>query len=276
MPSNSFPDSPAKRELRRQDARRLALFKEQRKLELGLHYCGMPSVEFLDIKAWHRLLRSVCAVEMDPENIADMRIEWDRMSLGLPVRFVKDDILNYLRETSNVYDLYNLDFYGGFLHTNTRGNPRCADAIRSLIVRQANRENSFVLIATFNVRDKGAGEYMQFIDEVPRALTGWDNVEACCNAHKKNNITRLKLCFPYFCWHMGMSHNFAVQFEDPMVYHSTATMMHFYAEFIYQPRALPELTFTEALASLASRPLIRLDGMIERVEMRPPEITRSE
>lgn len=276
MPSNRFPDSPAKRELRRQDARRIASFQAQRLLSLGLRYCGMPSVEFLDIKSWHSMLHSVCAVEIDAENIADMRIEWDRLSVGLPKRFVEGDILDFLRNTNDVFDLYNLDFYGGFLHRNSRKNPRCADAIRSLIVRQANKETSFVMISTFNVRDSGAGEYLNFIEEVPRALTGWSNVEVCCNAHKKNNITRLKLCFPYFCWHMGVSNNFAVRFEDPVVYQSSATMMHFYAEFIYQPRTLPELTFTEALAALASRPLIRLDGMIERVELRPPEITRAE
>lgn len=55
---------------------------------------------------------------------------------------------------------------------------------------------------------------------------------------------------------VGMSKNFAVHFEDPAVYQSSATMLHFYAEFIYQPRALPELTSTEVLAELAGRPRI--------------------
>jgi hypothetical protein len=232
----------------------------------------MPSVEFLDVKSWQDVLRSVCAVEYDDDMLQDMRIEWDRLSIDLPIHFVRNDVLDFIRESPEVYDLYNLDFYGGFLHTNNSGPPRCSDAISHLITRQASRGNSFVLITTFNVRDSGAGEYLHFIEEVPRALRGWENVEACCNAHKKNNITRLKLCFPYFCWQVGMAHNFAVQFEDPVVYQSSATMLHFYAEFIYQPRALPELTSTDVLASLASRPLMRMDGIIERVEMRPPEI----
>ena len=275
MPKNRFPDSAAKRELRRQDARRLVAFREERNFRLGLHYCGMPSVEFLDVKAWRNVLRSVCAVEWEEDTLQDMRIEWDRLSLGLPIHFVPSDILDFIRNSKDTYDVYNLDFYGGFLNPNNRGAPRCPDAIRKLIVRQAEKASSFVLIATFNVRDKGAREYLDFVNDVPRALKGWENVEASCKEHKKNNTTLLKLCFPYFCWQVGMTHDFAVRFEDPVVYHSSATMLHFYAEFIHQPSALPKLTSTDVLAELASRPLIRLEGMIPRIELRPPEIIRA-
>src|SRR5687767_1852638 len=87
MPKNNFPDSAAKRELRRQDARRLSSFQSEKGFPLGLHYCGMPSVEFLDIKAWQGVLRSVCAIEYDKDMLQDMRIEWDRLSLDLPVHF---------------------------------------------------------------------------------------------------------------------------------------------------------------------------------------------
>ncbi len=133
------------------------------------------------------------------------------------------------------------------------------------------------MIATFNARDNGAKEYLEFIDEIPEALEGWENVNDCCNSHKKNNVTRLKLCFPYFCWQYGMNNNFSVKFEDPIVYQSSATMLHFYAEFTYQPTALPKLTTADVLAALANRPLMKLDDkMIERVEMRPAQVVRPE
>ncbi len=93
MPKNKFPDSKAKRELRRQDARRLEQFKLQKELKLGLSYCGMPSIEFLDIHAWQKILSSVCAVELDEENLSDMRIQWRTLSLDIPTRFVQDNIL---------------------------------------------------------------------------------------------------------------------------------------------------------------------------------------
>lgn len=281
MPFNRFPDSQAKRELRRRDARSIRAFRSLHKIQLGLTYCGMPSVEFLDISAWHDELRSVCAVEMEEDVLSDMRIEWDRRSLDLPIHFVQDNVLKFLVNTNDVYDLYNLDFYGGFVYPTAEGNSRCVDAIRSLIHQQSQRSRSFILIATFNVRDKGAREYSQFIDNVPEALRGWKGIEECCEAHQRNQATRLKLCFPFLCWQVGMSYGFAVHFEIPTVYSSSTTgtdrehhLVHFYAEFVKQPGALPDLTQADSLAEIINYPLRRMDRMIPRTELYPPQVER--
>lgn len=275
MPKNKFRDSRAKRELRRQIARRLEVFAKSHQLLGGLNYCGMPSVEFLDVLAWKEQLRSIYAVEIDESNLVDMRIQWDALGLKIPIRFIRDDILNFLENTNDIFDLYNLDFYGGFVNPQGDGESRCVNAIRRLIQRQAARKTSFVLIATFNARDKGAKEYLDFLDGVPKALDGWLNVEECCKAHERNNYTRLKLCFPYFCWQYGTTNGFSVQFSDPVVYTSSATMLNFYAEFEYQTTALPAPTTLDGLAELANRPLIRItDSMVKTVDLRPPTVTR--
>jgi hypothetical protein len=277
MPQNRFPDSRGKRELRRQDGRRLQQFKAKHQKELGLEYCGMPSVEFLDVIAWQGALKSVQAVEFDPDNLEDMKIQWNIVGLGMPILYQPGDILDFLRTAERGYDVYNLDFYGGFVHGTTKGaTPRCPDAIRALIARQGTLHRSFVLIATFSARDSGAKEYLAFIDEVPGALAGYQNVEAGCASHKKSNLTRLKLCFPYFCWLHGMANNFAVSFEDPVIYKSSATMLHFYMEFTYQAAALPKLTSTDILIDIANRPMRELDEqMVETVAMFPAQITKN-
>src|SRR5882757_5955037 len=105
MPTNKFPDSRAKRELRRQIKRRLERFKANNPSTLGLSYCGMPSVEFLDVIEWGSILRSVCAVEIDESNLLDMRIQWNRLSLSLPIRFVEADVLDFLETTSDIFDV---------------------------------------------------------------------------------------------------------------------------------------------------------------------------
>lgn len=227
----------------------------------------MPSVEFLDVAAWQESLRSVCAVENDAEVLSDMRIQWDSLGLDLPIHFVPDDVLSFLCDAKDHYDLYNLDFFGGLLYPGTDGKIRCVDALRSLVHRQSLRSQSFVLITTFNARDKGLKEYTDFIDDVPKTLAGWDNIDECCTAHKRNQATRLKICFPFLCWQFALSNSFAVRFAPPTVYHSSATMVHFYAEFLYQERALPDVTSTEVLAEVVSMPLIRMDGFIPRVEL---------
>ncbi len=275
MPKNRFPDSAGKRELRRQDGRRLAEFRLQHGFSLGLSYCGMSSIEFLDVCEWVPSLRSVFAVEVLQGVLDDMRIEWDRLNLPVPIRFCGPcNIYELLRNTNECFDLYNLDFYGGFLHVRRQATPRCIEAVRALVARQGTSRRSFALVCTFSVRDTGVREYLRFIDEVPKALRAWRNVEECCRVHKKSQATRLKLCFPYFCWDVGKSNGFSVRFVDPVVYESTVTLLHFYAEFLYQPTSLPALSYTEILAELASRPLIRLDGITPRIELKPPAISR--
>ena len=204
-----------------------------------------------------------------------MQIEWDRLALELPIQFHCANIIEYLQQTQDSFDLYNLDFYGGFLFPKKQGESGCVEAMRAMIGRQRDKHRSFVLVATFNVRDKGLGAYLKFIDEVPSALSGWRNVAECCRAHSKSHSGLLKLCFPYFCWQRGMTDGFTVMFENPVMYQSgSSTMLHFYSEFLYEPRALPSLSYGEVLAELANRPLIRLDGRIERVEMRPPAVAK--
>lgn len=281
MPANRFPDSLAKRELRRRDARGIKSFRSTHGIQLGLTYCGMPSVEFLDVAAWRAELRSVCAVEMEEDVLSDMRIEWDRRTFDTPIDFVQGNVLEFLLNTNEVYDLYNLDFYGGFVYPTAEGNSRCVDAIRNLIRRQSQRNHSFILIATFNVRDKGAEEYSRFIDNVPQALRGWKGVKECCEAHQCNQATRLKLCFPFFCWQVGMSDGFDVRFEIPTVYSSSKTgtdgehhLVHFYAELVKKSGALPDLTQVDSLAEIINYPLRRMDDMIPRIELYPPQVKR--
>ena len=61
----------------RAHARRLAAFRSKNGPASGLAYCGMPCVEFLDVKAWKQELASVYAVELKEEVLSDMRIQWD-------------------------------------------------------------------------------------------------------------------------------------------------------------------------------------------------------
>lgn len=274
MPKNSFPDSLPKRELRRRDARRISRFRTAHGPANGLAYCGMPSVEFLDVRAWRQDLSSVFAVELYEDVLSKMRVEWDRLDIELPVEFWgPSNIIEYLVKADKVYDLYNLDFYGGFIYPS-RDKIKCVDAISALISRHALSRRSFVLIVTFNMRDKGAEEYLQYLSKIPPVLKGWKNVKACCDEHKGTQARRLKICFPFYCWQTGIAHRFAVQVSDPVMYESTATMLHFYLEFHWQEQPLPEMGTMEAVADLANRPLLRMDQMVPMIELRPTQIVR--
>jgi hypothetical protein len=276
MPKNRFPDSLEKRELRRRDARRLGQFRNAHGPANGLAYCGMPSVEFLDVHAWRGELSSVHAVEFTEDVLEDMRIEWDRLDLDLNIVFDgPTNILQFLVETKSIFDVYNLDFYGGLIYPS-RGKVKlkCVDAISALLARHSLARRSFVLITTLNVRDKGAEEYLQYLSKIPPVLKGWKNVKKCCDEHKENQARRLKICFPFFCWQTGIAHRFNVSIADPIVYESSATMVHFYMEFYWMGQLLPEIGTQEAVADLANRPLLRMKKMLPVPDLRPTQIFR--
>lgn len=276
MPENPFPDSVEKQALRRRDAVFLEEFRSQT-VGRALRYCGLTSAEFKDIQVWRSSLSSVHAVEIDKRVLNDMDINWRRLKLGIPLQVIPADLLDYLRlSTTQCFDLYNLDFYGGFTNPKRDGSSRCREAIRSLASRHREGKCSFAIIATFNVRDRGVEQYDAFLNEVRSALDGFSNVDANLKDHSKSHAIKIKMSYMYSCWHAGVANDFEVGFEDPFVYTSLATtLVHFYATFNYRSTALPTPhADKDALITIANRPLKRMDGRISRVEVRPALISR--
>src|ERR1700741_1022012 len=145
MPANRFPDSVEKRELRRIDGRNIQKFRTNAQLT-GLSYCGMPSVEFLDVLAWRSEIRRVEAIEYDQETYNDMQIQWKNLSIPVEYKCVFGNVYEYLRSSTETFDLYNLDFYGGFLNQKKDGSANATEALRALIARHGARAHSFILI----------------------------------------------------------------------------------------------------------------------------------
>jgi hypothetical protein len=269
VPRNQFPDSLEKRELRRRDARIIAKFRATH-APLGLHYCGMPSIEYLDILEWQDDIRAITAVEYDIDTLSDMRIQWNGTGLDSKIqsKLHQGDISEFLLNSELAFDLYNLDFYAGFVYGSKSGKARCTEAIKQLIATQAKSQKSFLLIVTFNLRDKGLDDYLGLVQGIPHNLVGYQNVSACISAHKtKGHAGLIKLCFLYFCWDIGRVLNFSVKFERPCVYKSSTTMIHFCARFEYKSAAFPTFPPVSEFAALVSLPIVRLDGMIPRVSL---------
>jgi hypothetical protein len=276
MPDNPFPDSLEKQSLRRRDAAFLEDFNS-RMGRSGLRYCGLTSAEFRDIQVWRPHLRSVLAVEIDEAVRNDMDINWRRLKLGLPLQIVSGDILDYLRSADTpCFDVYNLDFYGGFTNPKSDGSSRIREAIRSLVSRHREHRASLALIATFNVRDRGVEQYDSFLTEARSALEGFENVDVNLEGHAKTHASKIKLSYTYACWHAGVANDFLVEFQDPFVYNSgSTTLVHFYAEFGYRAKSLPTPNADkDALVGIANLPLRRMDGRIARVDLKPARIAR--
>jgi hypothetical protein len=274
MPLNQFPESVEKHALRCRDAVFLDDFKAQAGFS-ALRYCGLTSAEFKDIQVWQQHLSAVHAVEWDDAVRNDMAINWRRLKLAIPLEILHGDILSYLRDAATpCFDVYNLDFYGGFTYPKKDGSSRCREAIRSLASRHREQHASFVLISTFNIRDAGADQYDALMGELKQLLSAFKNVDSNLRAHARSHAAKIKLSYTYTCWHAGVANDFDVDVKNAFVYtNAPSTLVHFYSEFLYRAKPLPTpYADREALVRLANLPLRRMDGRIPRIELKPDVI----
>jgi len=233
----------------------------------------MPSVEFLDVREWRSSLRSVDAVEHDGDVAKDMRLTWPTFDIQVPVKLHEVNVTKYLKSTSEVYDIYNLDFYGGFLNETKSGASNTADAIRALIYREGESQHSFVLITTFNIRENAQNEYDRFLTELPKVLHGWKNVKANCDFHKTKTYLKTKIGFCYFCSDVGRTQKFDTSFCPIYLYNSGSTMLlHFFCEFLFKEAAIPTMQDPAKLAEIANMPLYVMNGQVPVKKFVPPEI----
>jgi hypothetical protein len=270
MPWNRFPESAEKRELRRRDG--LLIEKLAAKLGRPLDYCGMPSVEFRDVESWRSHLRSVTAIEYNHDVAEDMRIEKDRRGYPFPVSIHDKDVLDFLLETQDVYDVYNLDCYGGFLHPKKGGGARHVEALRALFSRHARGRHEFILITTFNVRESGAQEYLQFLNTVAAELGSYRNCKSNIKAHQHSQLHRMQLCFPVFCWQQAQAHGMNYVCEAIHCYRTTVQLIHFNQSFSVSESLLPKISYNKTLIELANRPLVEMRRQVPTVLQDYPQI----
>jgi hypothetical protein len=276
MLKNHFPDSVEKRELRRRDERYIRQFCNitGRKID----YFGMPSVEFLDVICWREHLRRVVAIEGDPEVVHEMQIEKDFLDFRFPVIIRVNNVLREALDTLEAFDLYNLDFYGGFLYLKKQGGSNTIAALQAIFTRHAALRKPFILVTTFNVRETGAREYPQFFHGLRDELAPYKNYRECLDAHENDSLAKLKLCFPYFCWTLALASNFKPNFATPVCYSSKGDkgtvhrMIHFHISFMPNTQALPSTSLHSQLISLANQPLIELQGQVYMKRLDPTQI----
>lgn len=275
MPTNPFPDSIEKDTLRRRDAIALKAFKTS--VGSALTYCGLTSAEARDVVIWRELLSSVCAIEIDDGTRSNLHINWRKAKIGLPLKVVNGDIFDFLQASDTVcYDVYNLDMYGGFTYTRKSNSSPCREAVRAICARHRQGKRSFALISTFNVRDTGVEQYDALLDEIKGCLEGLEGVEANLKDHGQSHATKIKLCYMYMCWHAGRTHDFHVEFSEPVLYTSGKTnLVHFYSEFRFRSQALPTpYADRDRLAELAATPLRKISGRISSIELRPTSVIK--
>lgn len=268
--ANFFPDTREKRELRRRDYRYIKEFCKRTGMG-PLRYVGLPSVEFLDVVEWAPALCNVVAVERDPDTANQMRLNSQLKSFGVPVRIVEQDIYEFIGEGRD-FDVYNLDFYGGMTYARESNTSACIEALQELFKNQRTKKASFILIATFQVRDSGTEQYLGLLDQVEQQLAALDGSRENVAEHREPHVRRLKLCFPYSCALQAHANGFEQILRRVTTYRSSVNMIHFHMWFLYKDVMLPS-TDIDSWVDLANKPLYQLRGQVMTVRFMPTQIT---
>jgi hypothetical protein len=227
------------------------------------------------VVCWQELTKSVTAFENDPDALSEMQIERDRLHFPFPVEInpnERHNMLDYLINEQYCFGLYNLDLYGGLVYQTKDKECKTTNALRQVFSQQARSRQSFVLICTFNVRDSGATEYFQFLDSVRDGLSGRSQSMENIRAHEQNQATRLKLCFPFFCWQQGHPLGLEQILCEATVYQSSAVMVHFFQAYRYVGGALPQFAPVSKVIEVANAPLYEMVGQVRRKQHEFPQV----
>jgi hypothetical protein len=241
----------------------------------SLDYCGLPSVEFLDVVCWQNVIKSVTAFENNQDSLADMQIQRDLLQFPFPVVINpndRDNLLDYLINEHYCFGLYNLDFFGGLVYQTKDRECKTTNALRQVFSQQARNKQPFVLICTFNRRDCGATEYRQFLYSVREGLSGRPMSAENIRAHEQNQVTMLKLCFPYYCWEQAHTLGLEQLVCEATVYESSATMVHFFQAFRYVGGPLPPFVPVSKVIEAANAPLYEMKGQVRRKQTEFPQV----
>jgi len=267
--TNPFPDSKEKRELRRRDRHLLREFMTATGKQ-GLRYCGLPSVEFLDVREWASLLSSVTAVEFDPEVADAMRLTVELGEFEMPVTLVQRDVYEYMKEPET-FDVYNLDFFKGMTYAQASNTSDCIEALKGVFASQRLAKASFALIATFQVRDSGKSEYLGLLEEVQKELSSHNNAHDNLEKHKSHHARLVKFCFPYSCALQAHANSFHLACKRITRYQSSVSMIHFHQWFLYRDHILPRSSVA-SVVEVANQTLYKMEGQVPIPDFVPPHI----
>lgn len=239
-------------------------FKDRLFPSRKLSYLGLPGPQLLDILSWREYLNCCTAVEDSATADAlETNILLNRLE-GM-VDVVRGNMDNLLLTGSSrlhwPYQLVNLDYTGGLIHTSTKGHSRSSqrlDAIKQLFVQQLDQP--FLFLLTINLRNKDLGELADLIRMQEEDLIGlgFAGVTECFDRHRGLNYAGLlKLYVPIFLDNTAVHHSLV--FSPPILYQGTKQMMHFIVECIpYTNLGAGRVSTTKQRVDLINLPLLSL------------------
>lgn len=221
-------------------------------------YFGLPGPEILDLLEWREYINKIISVEIDEisshlllENIMINNYSLENFQL------LHGDIDNILLKGHDKYgtqirfpfNLVNLDYVGGVIYKDLKGRSKRIRAIQSLFNRQKITANDFLLLFTFNIRNRDRGEFGSTIDLIEAHITDFgyepEKSSKIFEWYRNSDIhQKLKIFVLYLIESIAHSNQFNCTFHDPITYAGSggSRMVHFAFTFKWVSKIRPGIT----------------------------------
>ena len=270
---NDFPDSSEKEFLRKVTLKRIILFAKSSTSFKG-SYFGLPGVELKDVVCWKEVLNRVTAVERDSENTKNMIFNRNHLGLTGLVNVVNSDVYEQINKSHSAYDIYNMDFLGGFLYEKDQN----ADALKKIFLNQKLEKKDFILIYTFKLRDKGGKEYVRVLDDLCKSFRS-DYLSKEIALNRKDNAEDfsmlLKTAFLAEILTNANANSYVPTFYAPVRYVSgrSNSMIYFYTELRYQGGILASHDIN-GFKNILEMQVLKLKGNQMETHVKPNDLIR--
>jgi hypothetical protein len=242
-------------------------FEQKRR---ALVYFGLPSGGMYDVIDWKEFLGVIIAVERDPDEKRSMMRKAFSQKLLNRIQVLDGDVEDVLitgkdnsgeKPQIDKFDIVNLDYLGGLVVKDLKGNSRRVSAIRSLFARQSNAECDFRLFLTINVRNRDEGELDENVRTIEQRVTGfgWDASKTRDWYLARGVAQKMKLFVPSLFSNLAIGQRLSLSSYDAVAYASgeRSNMLHFALKFVFakqlQGTQIDELRLLMSPLSTVSR-----------------------
>lgn len=280
-----------------------------RRLASPLTYFGLPGPRVHDFIDWHDLLdrrrtaiespgRTKKEKERAAATIGVMNFNVGRLHVDSGFQLLRADVEDVILNGHDLdgslpqmndgrtadamrfgYDLWNLDFDGGFGYTDKHGTGKRVEAFRRLFAREEG--HGFLLLLTINVRDtlgEAIENYLQGMRSRTDDRTLTDIVDWYISRGDGERAQKLKVVVPCFLQHAAEARGFKIDCKPPVAYegHEKARMIHFAFELEWCPGALRGFS-SQSEWDIMRLPLVRCNGGDLRLALdQYPQFDRSQ
>lgn len=250
-----------------------------------LVYFGLPGRNMTDVIEWKDHIGKIIAVEIDEIERHLLMVTAFQNGLDTELKvFVGDvdDLLirgydGYETSLDCTFDLVNLDYYGGLIYKDLKGDSRRIEALRKLIERQRVNKQDFLLLLTFNTRNRDEKEFNKTLDQIDLELdsVGLDvspSIEWYKDAHYDY---KLKVYAIYILNRIGVANGFFLDIEmlqPPVTYLGTSRrrMVHFAIPFSYATEVIGTAPTLSSVDILNLAMLECQEGELQTYSLQPP------